>query len=227
MKKFRIITAASVIALLSGCQAETLPQENLQHPEIDAPASAVVEGLIRIQVTEEQAELWLSSADESGTVSAYDKTMFDGLDVISVSTSFNIGGKYIERQKKAGLHLWFDVRFNESVPTTKASEHIMSSEEIRLAEPVYKMQPMQVQMNDPEFTKFQWHYNNVGEYGFRQGIDIGLVEAWNKFGVFGNSEVIIAVVDSGVDYSHEDLNPNMWVNEAELNGAEGVDDDGN
>ena len=227
MKKFRIITAASVIALLSGCQAETLPQENLQHPEIDAPASAVVEGLIRIQVSEKQAELWLSSADEAGSVSAFDKTMFDGLDVISVSTSFNIGGKYIERQKKAGLHLWFDVRYNESVPTTKASEQMLSSAEIRLAEPVYKMKPMQVQMNDPEFTKFQWHYNNVGEYGFRPGIDIGLVEAWNKFGVFGNREVIIAVVDSGVEFSHEDLNPNMWVNEAELNGVEGVDDDGN
>ena len=76
MKKFRIITAASVIALLSGCQAETLPQENLQHPEIDAPASAVVEGLIRIQVSEKQAELWLSSADEAGSVSAFDKFIF-------------------------------------------------------------------------------------------------------------------------------------------------------
>jgi len=227
MKKFRIITAVSVIALLSGCQAETLPQENFRHPEIDAPASAVVEGLIRIQVSEKQAELWLSSADEAGSVSAFDKSMLDGLDVISVSTSFNIGGKYIERQKKAGLHLWFDVRYNESVPTTKASEQILSSAEIRLAEPVYKMQPMQVQMNDPEFSRFQWHYNNVGEYGFRPGIDIGLVEAWNKFGVFGNSEVIIAVVDSGVEYSHEDLNANMWVNEAELDGVEGVDDDGN
>lgn len=227
MKKFRIITAASVIALLSGCQAETVPQTNVQHPVTEAPASTVVEGLMRIQVSDEQAELWLSSADDAGNVQDYDKTMFDGLDVTSVSTSFNIGGKFIERQKKAGLHLWFDVRFNDQTPATKASQQILSSSEIRLAEPVYKMEPKQVEMNDPEFLTYQWHYNNVGEYGFQPGIDIGLVEAWNKFGVFGNREVIIAVVDTGVEYSHEDINANMWVNEAELNGAEGVDDDGN
>lgn len=227
MKKFRIITAVSVIALLSGCQAETVPQNSPIHSEVEVPASATVEGLIRIHVSEEQAELWLSSADESGHVLQFDKTIFDGLDVISVSTSFNIGGKYIERQKKAGLHLWFDVRFNETTPTTKASELVLSSPEIRLAEPVYKIEPKQVQMNDPEFLTYQWHYNNVGDYGFQPGIDIGLVDAWNKFGVFGNREVIIAVVDSGVEYSHDDLNANMWVNEAELNGVEGADDDGN
>lgn len=40
-------------------------------------------------------------------------------------------------------------------------------------------------------------------------------------------DVIVAVIDTGVDYAHEDLAANMWVNEAELNGLPGVDDDGN
>ena len=39
--------------------------------------------------------------------------------------------------------------------------------------------------------------------------------------------MIVAVVDQGVKYDHEDLAANMWVNEAELNGTPGVDDDGN
>jgi subtilisin-like serine proteases len=43
----------------------------------------------------------------------------------------------------------------------------------------------------------------------------------------GNPDVIVAVVDQGVKYDHEDLAANMWINYAELNGAEGVDDDGN
>ena len=39
--------------------------------------------------------------------------------------------------------------------------------------------------------------------------------------------VIVAIIDSGVDYTHEDLRGKMWVNEAELNGLDNVDDDGN
>lgn len=39
--------------------------------------------------------------------------------------------------------------------------------------------------------------------------------------------VVVAVIDTGVDYTHVDLASNMWVNSAEFNGAKGVDDDGN
>ncbi len=41
------------------------------------------------------------------------------------------------------------------------------------------------------------------------------------------TDVVVAVVDDGVDYNHEDLRDNMWTNDAELNGQAGVDDDGN
>ena len=37
----------------------------------------------------------------------------------------------------------------------------------------------------------------------------------------------MAIIDGGVDYTHEDLAANIYVNEAELNGKDGVDDDGN
>ena len=40
-------------------------------------------------------------------------------------------------------------------------------------------------------------------------------------------QIVVAIIDSGVDYDHEDLRDNIWKNDAEVRGAPGVDDDGN
>lgn len=77
--------------------------------------------------------------------------------------------------------------------------------------------------NDPLFAN-QWHYENDGEIG-TAGMDIDLLKAWTKSK--GDSSVIVAIVDGGIDVHHEDLAQNIWINEAELNGEEGVDDDQN
>jgi len=66
--------------------------------------------------------------------------------------------------------------------------------------------------NDP-FFKDQWGMN-----------DIGVKEAWNV--TIGNPDMIVAVIDTGVDYTHEDLLPNLWRNNKEIPGN-GIDDDGN
>jgi serine protease len=74
----------------------------------------------------------------------------------------------------------------------------------------------------------QWHYNNTGDVLGKSslcGADANVWAAWSL--CQGNSDVIVAVIDQGVKYDHEDLADNMWVNVAELNGVEGVDDDGN
>jgi subtilisin family serine protease len=52
--------------------------------------------------------------------------------------------------------------------------------------------------------------------------DIDAVEAWDSF--TGSHDVVVAVIDTGVDYNHVDLVDNRWVNEDEIAGN-GVDDE--
>lgn len=67
--------------------------------------------------------------------------------------------------------------------------------------------------NDPRYSD-QW--------GLRI---IGAEQAWDVSA--DCSPTVVAIIDSGVDYLHEDLAGNIWINEAEVNGVQGEDDDGN
>ncbi|MBU0982367.1 MAG: PKD domain-containing protein [candidate division Zixibacteria bacterium] len=85
--------------------------------------------------------------------------------------------------------------------------------------------------NDGYF-QYQWHLSQTNDH------DIDAPEGWNI--QTGSTSTIVAILDSGTRYYHPDLggvnatvsNPgasrgNMWINNAELNGSSGVDDDGN
>ncbi len=74
--------------------------------------------------------------------------------------------------------------------------------------------------NDPMLSKL-WGLENK-EYS---GIDIGVKEVWKK-NITGSKDVVVAVIDTGIDYTHPDLKDNMWVNEGEIPENE-IDDDGN
>lgn len=58
-----------------------------------------------------------------------------------------------------------------------------------------------------------------------EGIDINIENAWETYKDSGK-EVIVAIVDTGIDYTHEDLSGNIWTNYGEI-ANNGVDDDGN
>ena len=58
-------------------------------------------------------------------------------------------------------------------------------------------------------------------------MSMGWMTATAKSGTAPGTGAVVAVIDTGVDYNHEDLASSMWVNTAELNGTAGVDDDGN
>jgi len=84
--------------------------------------------------------------------------------------------------------------------------------------------------NDRLFYQ-QWGLNNTGQnyYGYgdihgTSGVDINAPEAWEI--TKGNPDVVVAVLDSGIDYNHEDLKASMWKNSGEIPNN-GIDDDNN
>lgn len=99
---------------------------------------------------------------------------------------------------------------------------------VDIAEPNYIYRANKLS-NDPMMESL-WGLKNVGQRDPKgqvgvAGVDIGAEQAWDI--TTGDPNLVIAVIDTGVDYNHPDLKDNLWVNHAEANGQPGVDDDGN
>ncbi|HAR66857.1 MAG TPA: hypothetical protein DCR55_11670, partial [Lentisphaeria bacterium] len=77
--------------------------------------------------------------------------------------------------------------------------------------------------NDPRFDEL-WGLHNTGQTGGIDDADIDGPEIWDQN--TGSRDVIVGIIDTGVDYNHEDLAANMWTNPGETPGN-GIDDDGN
>ena len=135
---------------------------------------------------------------------------------------FAPAGEFEERTRQEGLHLWYLLEFDESVPVSRAKEILESRPWVDVVEcdPIRRLEAdvtyaalpsgtSSGPFDDPLFYR-QWHFMNDGSReGQQAGCDINIVPAW-KAGFCGNRDVIVCVVDGGVDYTHEDLAGNIW-----------------
>lgn len=92
---------------------------------------------------------------------------------------------------------------------------------VEIAEPVYKYYTSEESAPSAEYNKGmekQWYLK-----------DQKLEAAWGNedYGNTAGEGTVVAVIDTGVDYNHEDLQDNIWTNSAEVSGQKGTDDDNN
>jgi hypothetical protein len=133
---------------------------------------------------------------------------------------------FTERHKAWGFHLWYKLAIDETADIIALVEEFSKLPEIETAEPEYKKAPVwrseniinnpdndktdpnsKWTPNDPMFNQ-QWHYHNTGQGGGQPGADIDLLNAWDI--EKGNPNVIVAIIDDGIDFNHPDLAANMW-----------------
>lgn len=246
MIKTKFLVVATALTLAAACVQDP-EMDSVKQTETSVEAKFVntsegaVNGELLLYVDDATAQSWMGAkeATRSGNI-ALDQVA-EELDARSIEQLFNLSIN-AEKKIERGMHRWFIVKFDQEMDIDQAAKKYAEMPQISrvqfnttISRPEVTAVPAdEVAMtraaggsfNDPMLYK-QWHYINNGTVAFQNAKvseDIGAEGAW-KF-TTGNPEVIVAVVDEGVKYSHPDLVANMWVNTGEI-ADNGKDDDGN
>ncbi|MCA9781943.1 MAG: S8 family serine peptidase [Candidatus Cloacimonetes bacterium] len=112
---------------------------------------------------------------------------------------------------------------------SEALQDLERSPGLRWAQADHILEKRQTFPDDPSFGT-QWDMHNTGQSGGTVDADIDMPEAWDlgTGGLDGNgNQIVVAIVDGGMELTHSNIAPNLWINAAEASGTPGVDDDGN
>lgn len=174
--------------------------------------------------------------------------IFDGIAIENIEPAIRRMPKNEALARELGLDRWFIVKFDSETSVDSVVAKVAPFAEVCaveyntlsslasdcIATPFTGVAPTiaplaeGVAFND-SMSYLQWNLNNTGDKAIaltaREGADVGVKDAWRL--TAGTPDVIVAVCDAPIKYTHPDLKDAMWTNTAELNGAEGIDDDGN
>ena len=212
----------------------------------EAPGQGVVRVKLQRQVAQRvaRARAAAAAADLSATgVPALDAAV-QSIRGARLTPLFPPNPRYAAERAKYGIDQWYELRFDSTAASPReaaarlaATDGIMRAETVKAPKLVgsdrfiIQKSPAQaaagaaMPFNDPRLPG-QWHYSNSGTMaGTVAGADANVFNAWLT--ETGRPDVVVAIIDGGVDYTHEDLARNMLVNQAEADGTSGRDDDGN
>ena len=205
MKTKVLLLSAMLSAVFASCSVEIFDQQadedTMKTDTSVSDTDMYVPGEAYIYFSEDMAELIESdiTAGNLRTKSSELNQVFESLGITSLSRLFPHAGEFEPRTRKEGLHRWYAVTYDENLPHTKAEDGFMSVPGVDFIEPVRR-----IKINDfDDLNSKLWGLNNTSLPGF----DINVIPVWNNYTV-GSPNVIVSVVDEGVDLAHEDLAAN-------------------
>lgn len=142
---------------------------------------------------------------------------------VSIHEQYSLPGKKNKLGVRSAPSQIAVLNINNGLSVKEMITKLQASGLVDTAEPDYVVKAGLTTPSDPSFSSL-WAMNNTGQTGGTVDADIDAVEAWDIH--TGNDSVVVAVVDTGIDYNHPDLADNIWVNPGEIAGN-GIDDDGN
>lgn len=253
--KFKYLLLLPILLCIFSCTREYVPSvggvKDIEGEYIDS--SDAVPGWIRIKLSETTSPLSVGVFTRGQAQSGNERIdeVAASLGATEIRRVFKDGGKFAERRKKYGLHLWYDVKIDENIAVSRAGKAFAGVEGVELVEPivetvisdytitpdisVYRYESQNISsrqpsaeaapFDDPLLSK-QWSYYNDGSIeNSVAGADINVFPVWRD-GMGGSREVIVAIIDGGIQFNHLDLAANMWINGVEIP-DNGKDDDGN
>ena len=187
---------AAVLAALCSCSRE--PAAIPSGQTVRAGQQLFVPDVLTV-CFDEEAAAQLEKALSGGTLPEY----LQAAGVVAAERSFPYDEEWEGRHRQFGLHLWYRLKVTDR-SLTKAAGDISGLPGVVNAEPVRRSRPASF-FNDPRAYS-QWAIKNPGSPAdtYTPGIDVNAEPVWAHF-TAGSRDVIVAVIDQGVDMKHEDL----------------------
>lgn len=210
-------TALSVIILLALFSCSSKIEQDIYLPEEEKHEtySPFIKGEFNVYFSEEAADAIENSVGNgviADTKSPELTTAINLASITSMERIFPYAGRFEARTRAEGLHRWYRVKCNDSIPDTKAQKIIQDLSSVEKCEKVLKGKLLaEPFFNDPMLPQ-QWHYTNYGTgLNWKSGADINVLPVWQKY-TTGSPDVIVCVVDGGIDTKHEDLSGQIIMN---------------
>ena len=188
-----------VVVILASCSKEKEADAPRTEPAESSTKklSAVIPGEAKVFLSEEMAAIVEEAAATGGVVtkSSALNDLVSSLGITSMRRLFPYAGEFEERTRHEGLHRWYKITFDEEIPVTKAGEQLLSLPGVEIFTPRRRIRSLAKVPND-RFWSYMWPLYS--------GNGINVQEVWEKY-TTGKSDVIVCVVDGGIQLNHPDL----------------------